>query len=180
MEYGPGVLAICDWETDFGIRLMDYLQQKRRISREMHVFTDVNALCKFAEQRKISELLISDRLMSEQVRALKADKVVILSEGYQQEKFDDYEYIYKYQPADRIARQILKDCYQSDIVAEGDRVWRKRKVYWPSVVPEIAETGCSFPWHLAVFWHGNIACSMSTLKEFPVWKPLRKCIRMQI
>ena len=127
MDFGPKVFAICDWEMEFGVRLMEYIQEKKRMMFEMHVFTEVENLCAYAEKRKISVLLIADQLMCDEVRKLPVERVVILTEGFQKEKFDDYPYVYKYQPADRLMREVLKNYQKSESVAEGERVWRRRK-----------------------------------------------------
>lgn len=138
MEYGPKVFAICDWEKEFGLRLMEYVQEKRHMTFEMHVFTDLEHLMDYARQRKISILLISNRFMNDEIRQLKIDRLVILAEGSQQEKYDDYPHVYKYQPADRLMREIMQELQDKASVAEGERAWRRRK----NIFAVISPAGC--------------------------------------
>ena len=153
MEFGPKVLAICDWEEGFGVGLMEYIQGKKRITMDIHVFTEVETLRRYAEKKHINLLLISDRLMSDVVRELSIERVLILSEGFCQEKYDDFSYVYKYQPADNILQEIFRAAGAGDHLAEGERIWKKRK----SILGICSPAGCGSSMLFAIAMGRNLA-----------------------
>ncbi len=104
------VLAICDEERRYAVRLMEAFCEKRNSRFQTHVFSDVAELEQFASHNQIEILLITGRLMSEDIQCFNIGKIILLSDGEVYEKFSDYESIYKYQSADHILKEILC-CY---------------------------------------------------------------------
>ena len=76
------------------------------------MFTSTPPLLAYGKKKHISLLLISERAMCEDVRALEVGKLVLLSE----EKTGDEEgfpTIYKYQAASHVVQEVL-DCYSAE------------------------------------------------------------------
>jgi len=121
----PSVFAVCDIETEYAIRFMEFLN-RRNLPFEVQLFTSVPPLCEYAKQKHIELLLISERAMCEEVRNLKVGKLILLSEG----KDADYEEIpsvYKYQSSSQVVREVL-DCYSAErIAAQASRDIRKKQ-----------------------------------------------------
>jgi len=106
------VLAICDTEKQYAVKLMEAFCEKKNFGFQVHVFSEVEELEQFAAQVQIEILLITGRKMSENFSGLNIGKIILLSDGEAYEKFSDYESIYKYQSADRIMKEIL--CYYAE------------------------------------------------------------------
>ena len=104
------VFAICDLETDYAIRFMEYLN-RRALPFEVQMFTSTPPLLAYGKQKHISLLLISERAMCEDVRALQVDKLVLLSEE-REDGEEEFPTIYKYQAAAHVVREVL-DCYSA-------------------------------------------------------------------
>ena len=101
------ILAICDTQKQYAIRLMEAFCEKKNFGFQIHAFSDVKELQQFAERVEIEILLITGSYMSRALENLKIGKIILLSDGSMSEGFSEYESIYKYQPADRILKAVL-------------------------------------------------------------------------
>lgn len=106
------VLAICDAEKQYAIKLMEAFCEKKNFGFQVHAFSEVKELKQFAEKVQIEILLITGKYMSENLSHLNIGKIILLSDGEVYEEFSDYESIYKYQSADHIVKEIL--CYYAE------------------------------------------------------------------
>jgi hypothetical protein len=105
------VLAVCDVEKDYACHFMEYLNQRRKLPFEIQVFTSPEALISYAGSRHVELLLISEKAMSEEVRKIDAGRIIVLSEGGGQVKYEgQYPSVCKYQGAGQVVREVL-DCY---------------------------------------------------------------------
>ncbi len=104
------VLAICDEEKQYAVKLVEAFCQKKNLGFQIYAFSDVEELEKFAARNQIEILLITGRLMSNHFNQFNIGKIILMSDGEIYEEFSDYENIYKYQSADRILKEILC-CY---------------------------------------------------------------------
>ncbi len=109
----PLVFAVCDVETEYAIRFMEYLN-RRNLPFEVQMFTSVPPLCEYAERKQIELLLISERAMCDEVRNLKVGKMILLSEGNKEET--EFPAVYKYQSSAQVIREVL-DCYSAERIA---------------------------------------------------------------
>lgn len=103
------ILAICDTEQKYAIKLMEAFCAKNQFGFQIHAFSKVEKLEESAAQNQIEVLLISGKLMSESIGRLNVGKIILLSDGEVYEEFSDYESIYKYQSAEHIMKEVL--CY---------------------------------------------------------------------
>lgn len=98
------VFAVCDLETSYVLRLMEFIQERQGASFEVQAFTNVKSLCEFAGKHEISLLLISAQAMCREIKALPIEKIMILSEG---EDLEDYPCVYKYQASDSLISEVM-------------------------------------------------------------------------
>ena len=77
------VFAVCDLESGYAYRLMDYIYEKEAGTFEVQAFTNVKNLSAFAREQEIELLLISSSAMCEAVKELPIRRIVI----YQKERF---------------------------------------------------------------------------------------------
>ena len=101
------ILAICDTQKQYAIRLMEAFSEKKNFGFQIHAFSDVKELQQFAERVEIEILLITGSYMNRALENLKIGKIFLLSDGSISEGFSEYESIYKYQSADGIMKEIL-------------------------------------------------------------------------
>ena len=106
------VLAICDTEKQYALKLMEAFCGKKNFGFQVHAFSTVNDLEHFAARTRIEILLIPGKSMSEILTRLDIGKVILLSDGELCEEFSDYESIYKYQSAEHIMKEVL--CYYAE------------------------------------------------------------------
>ena len=98
IEVSKAVFAICDSESMYIYNLMEYVHSRKGEEFEVQAFTGVESLCACAKEKTIEILLISGKLLCEQVRELQIRKVMVLSEGEQICELSEYSAVYKYQP----------------------------------------------------------------------------------
>lgn len=108
------VFAVCDIETDYAVRFMEFLNQ-RALPFEVQMFTSVPPLCEYGKKKHIELLLISERAMCEEVRSLKVGKLILLSEGTEAAA-GELPSVYKYQSSAQVVREVL-DCYSAEQIA---------------------------------------------------------------
>lgn len=104
------VLAICDTEKQYAIKLMEAFCEKKNFGFQIHAFSAVKELELFAARTRIEILLIPGRIMSESIHQFDIGKVILLSDGEVYEELSDYESIYKYQSAEHIIKEVLCCC----------------------------------------------------------------------
>lgn len=112
------VLVICDVEEAYARSFMEYLHtwKKQQLPFEIQAFTEREALLDYAREHSIEILLISERAVTEEVRALPVEKLVILSEGADPPELAAYPRVYKYQSSDQVVREVL-DLYGAERLA---------------------------------------------------------------
>lgn len=101
------VLAICDAEKQYAVKLMEAFCGKKQFGFQVHAFSEVEQLEQFSRKGQIEILLISGRHMSEKITHMNIGKILLLSDGEVYEDFSDYESIYKYQSAEHIMKEVL-------------------------------------------------------------------------
>ena len=89
------VLAVCDPESSYTLRLTAYLQEKQGAAFEVLAFTNERSLCEFAREHEISLLLLSARILCEEVSAQRIGKILLLSEGEMAEGGAAFPCVYK-------------------------------------------------------------------------------------
>ena len=106
------VLAICDTEKQYALKLMEAFSERKNLGFQIHTFSGVDELAQFAARTPMEILLITGRLMSEKFHDFSIGKIILLSDGEVYEEFSDYESIYKYQSAEHILKAVL--CYYAE------------------------------------------------------------------
>lgn len=126
---GRKILAICDPEEKYVLRLTDFLNERKIMPFEVQAFTNPESLLKYGGAHQIEVLLLSEHLDVQMAQEIGAGRVILLADSESAARGEnrsgsvgnldssgavDYAatntglpFIYKYQPADAIARQIL-------------------------------------------------------------------------
>ncbi|MBR0397306.1 MAG: hypothetical protein IJI10_03460 [Eubacterium sp.] len=140
MQRGNGIFAICDTETEYAFRFMEFLSHRKNIMFEIRVFTTVEKLLDFTKENRIEILLISERSMRDEVACLPVGKLIILTETGRTPGYPDCLNIYKYQSSDIVVREIMES-YGQDAKAGQPLSVRRRNlqvcgVYSPVPCPQ--------------------------------------------
>ena len=85
------VLAICDTEKQYVVRLMQKFCERKDNGFLIYAFSNIDDLANFAERTEIEILLINGRSMSERISRFPIGKIILLSDGEVYEEFSDYE-----------------------------------------------------------------------------------------
>lgn len=101
------VLAICDGEKRYAMKLMEAFGVKKNLGFQMRAFSDTEELEQFAKRKKIEILLIADKSLSENLCDFDIGKIILLSDGEICEQYSQYDSIYKYQSAEQILKEVL-------------------------------------------------------------------------
>lgn len=104
------ILAVCDLEEAYARNFMQYLSRKRNIPFQIQAFSSVEKLLEVGNREPIEVLLISDKAMTEEVRRLPIGQLMILTEGVQDPKLEQYPSVYKYQSSESVLREVMA-CY---------------------------------------------------------------------
>ncbi len=118
--------AICDLEESYALRLMECLTERRSVPFTILAFSEVESLRKFAKENPVEILLISDRMMAEDIPQMNVNLIVILSEGESTGEFADYPAVYKYQPSDSLIAEVMN--YYANQAIPQTQVFLKRNV----------------------------------------------------
>lgn len=121
------ILAICDTQKKYAIKLMEAFSGKKQLDFQVHVFSGIEELEQFARNQPIEILLISGSLMSEKIGTYDIGRVFLLSDGESYEGFYDYETIYKYQSAEQILKELL--CYYAEYAKPVTGIYHGKKEF---------------------------------------------------
>lgn len=100
------VLAVCDKDRAYAVRMQEFLTGCERNPFEVHIFTDVSKLLQKGKDSPIEVLLIAESAFCEEIAEVTAAHIFILNESGLC-TCSDYPNIDKYQAADRILSEIL-------------------------------------------------------------------------
>ena len=99
--------AICDLEASYACRLMNYITEKQNIPFEILVFSGIESLREFTRENKVELLLISSRMMCEEINKMDINRIVMLSEGEVAPQYMDYPTVYKYQASNNLVAEVM-------------------------------------------------------------------------
>lgn len=102
------IFAVCDLEASYACNLTDYLNRKKTTPFEVQAFTNVESLQAFAKENEIEILLISTRAMCNEIRDLRVNRTIILSEGERIQDLEEYPFVYKYQSSDALLSEVME------------------------------------------------------------------------
>ncbi|MBQ8184485.1 MAG: hypothetical protein IJ036_01720 [Lachnospiraceae bacterium] len=134
------ILAICDPETTYASRLMEYLNERQVSPFYARAFTSKEALRDFAGQAEIEVLLISSDMALVDLQGLPGGKRIWLTHGQIPAELEGEPVIYKYQSAEKIIREILY-YYAEEAQPLLQAALLKEKIQMYGVCSPIGRTG---------------------------------------
>lgn len=102
--------AILDMEEEYACSLMEYLADRQSMPFETLVFGSVEGLAAYARQETVDLLLVSARMMCDEIRSMDIRRIVVLSEGGTAEESGGYPSVYKYQSSESLVAEVM-NCY---------------------------------------------------------------------
>ncbi len=109
--------AILDMEEAYACNLMEYLADRQSVPFETLVFGSVEALRAFTEQSALDLLLVSDKMMCDEIRHMNIRRIIVLSEGEILQDHDEYPLVYKYQSSESLVAEVMS-CYARQEMAQ--------------------------------------------------------------
>ena len=107
------IIAVFDSDFNYSCRLAEALRQREEFTFQLITFTNEEKLLHYAQGHYIHLLLVQPGLYSENVKKIKAKKVMLLTnemkdkDGSQDSDMTDVPYLYKYQSVSGIVSEML-------------------------------------------------------------------------
>jgi len=101
------LFAICDSQERYVSKLAEYFNFKKAIPFQVLAFSSVEKLIEYESHAQVELLLITEELFVEHRANLSAEHIILLNESGM-ELVKGYRFIYKYQSAEQIMKQVLR------------------------------------------------------------------------
>lgn len=101
------LFAICDSQQNYVYKLTEYLNRRKAVPFQIVAFTSLEKFLEYESKTQVELLLITEELFANTPNSFQTPHIILLNETGV-EKVKGYHFIYKYQSAEQIARQILK------------------------------------------------------------------------
>ena len=130
------IIAVCDREVEYAHRLMDYMNHKNSFFMKAAAFSEEDSVIRYGEANEIDYLLISENMISEKTKTVKAKKKIMLMEEKRPEEYCGQNRVYKYQSAENIVREVMSSYEAENTAANDEEKWRGKKriigIYTPA------------------------------------------------
>lgn len=100
-------LAICDTDAPYVHRVMDYINLKKNAPFEVLAFSSLEDIQNYCHQHVMELLLLSEKLLSEDIKQLPIAHLIVLAEEEKVELSAEYQSIYKYQSIEAVIREVI-------------------------------------------------------------------------
>lgn len=111
------VMAVYDVDKVYAERFADFINEKGKIPFSVIAFTSIEKLKEYISLNKVEILLINAASITEELESLPVGKVVRLSDGEAVPTETKHSYVYKYQAADSLIREVIS-CYGEEVQSE--------------------------------------------------------------
>lgn len=102
------IAAICDEEELYCSQLLEYLQENKKETLEVAVYSKKESLKEDLEKGKIEIALMTEEFFCPEITKNTGVTFAVFSEGVVSGENDSYPYIFKYQKAENIIRELLR------------------------------------------------------------------------
>lgn len=100
------ILAVCDRDEGYAQNLMRYISETHKYIFRSMAFSEEKSLCDYASENKIDVMLISENMLNEETKKIRADKRIIIRESREYKTLRDAG-VYKYQAADKLLGEAM-------------------------------------------------------------------------
>lgn len=132
--------AILDMEETYAYNLMEYLSERQSMSFETLVFGSVENLRAYTEQSTLDLLLVSEKMMCEDIRQMNIRRIMVLSEGGATGEYTDCPAVYKYQSSESLVAEVMS-CYAHQEILPQPELALKRRVKVCGVYSPVSRCG---------------------------------------
>ena len=132
--------AILDMEETYAYNLMEYLSERQSMPFETLVFGSVESLRAYAQQNTLDLLLVSAKMMCEEIRHMNIRRIMVLSEGEAPREYEDCPAVYKYQSSESLGAEVMS-CYARQEVPPQQELALKRRVKICGVYSPVSRCG---------------------------------------
>lgn len=132
--------AILDMEETYAYNLMEYLSERQSMPFETLVFGSVESLRAYTQQNTLDLLLVSAKMMCEEIRYMNIRRIMVLSEGEAPREYEDCPAVYKYQSSESLVAEVMS-CYARQEVLPQQEPALKRRVKIRGVYSPVSRCG---------------------------------------
>lgn len=133
------IFAILDLELTYACNLMEIFSDRRSIPFEALIFSNLESIREYTQKHAIDLLLVSARMMCEELRQMKIRKIVILSEGEVLKEYEEYPAVYKYQASDNLVAEVMN--YYASQTDSQVNFFKRRQVKMIGVYSPVGRCG---------------------------------------
>lgn len=130
------IIAVCDHETEYAHKLMEFMNGKKAFMMKAAAFTDEERMREYSNSNKVDIMLLSENMVNETTISLRAGKKVMLKESKNKNAHPEIGNVYKYQSAEKILREVMSLYDAENLFLNEDTKWRERKqiigIYTPA------------------------------------------------
>lgn len=131
--------AILDMEEAYACNLMEYLSERQSVPFETLVFGSVKSLQAYTQQNTLDLLLVSAKMMCDDIRQMNIRKIMVLSEGELQREYSDCPMVYKYQSSESLVAEVMSYYAHQELPQPGFAL--KREVNICGVYSPVSRCG---------------------------------------
>ena len=129
---------MCDCDTAYMGRLMDYLDMRQGLPFEVQAFSSPEPLKAYAKEHSVDLVLIAEALMSEEIMQLGTERILLLTE--EETELPGFPAVCKYQSSDTLLQEILC-CYRKAQRDYEDMSWPVRRLSVYGVFSPVGRCG---------------------------------------
>lgn len=159
--------ALYDSDLFYTTRFMEFLKKMKDFHFEISVFTKVESLKEFLMDKQVEILLLGDPYSIEELPKDKIRYIYLLTEDKRAGKALDYPYIFKYQPAAEVIREILSDYERKEDTSRVILNSNPGKII-SLFAPEAGFADLAFTWSLSTLLSDNNKVLLVLLDLLPV------------
>ena len=111
-------MAVCDSETEYAYRLVDYLSNKKGFPFQVQMFSSGNNLKEYAKNHPVLVALIAQKDFDEDIRSVAVENILILGEDCGKE-VRDIKILEKYQSCEQIIKELLDWLFEKGILGRS-------------------------------------------------------------
>lgn len=132
--------AILDMEETYAYNLMEYLSERQSVPFETMVFGSVESLRAYTQQSTLDLLLVSAKMMCEDIRKMDIRRIMVLSEGEASGGYGDCPAVYKYQSSESLVAEVMSYYARQEILLQPE-ISLKRQVRICGVYSPVSRCG---------------------------------------
>ena len=120
------IIVICDFEKDYGKKLLEAFNEKAQKDIKFFLFHDINLLMEFINKEIVCCLVLDSEIPVEARAEMKTPTKIVLTRREDTTLREGETKVRKYQHVDEIYKNVLKNTYPLEI-DKDEKAWRRHE-----------------------------------------------------